>query len=248
MTQRTVEASPQVYARIGGLLYLIIIVAGILGEMFIRGALVVSGDAAATAGRIAASPQLWRIGVAGDVLMHVCDIPLMLVFYVLLRPVNRNLALLAVLFNLVQTAVASANKLNLLVAQFFLGEAGYLKALAPQQQQALAYLSIKAHGYGFSVALVFFGCECLVVGYLIFRSGYLPRVLGILMAAAGLSYLINSFALILAPAFAAGLFPAILLPAFIGEVSLCLWLLIKGVNIPKWEARLLLSGAGAAPG
>ncbi|HEX3127717.1 MAG TPA: DUF4386 domain-containing protein [Thermoanaerobaculia bacterium] len=235
MDNRSAETSPQVYARIGGVLYLIIIVAGSLGELFIRGALVVSGDAAATANNIMASPSLWRIGVAGDLIMHVCDVPLMLIFYVLLRPVHRNLALLAVLFNLMQSAVAVANKLNLLTALFFLGDAGYLNALTLQQRQALAYLAVKTHDYGFGVALIFFGFTCLVLGYLIFRSGYLPRILGILMALAGLSYLTNSFALLLAPAFAAKLFPAILLPAFIAELSLCLWLLVKGVNVPKWK-------------
>jgi hypothetical protein len=235
MANRTVETSPQVYARIGGLLYLIIIVAGILGELFVRGTLVVSGDATATANNIMASPLLWRIGVAGDLIMHICDIPLMLVFYVLLRPVNKNLALLAMLFNMVQTAVAVANKLNLLMAMFLLGDAAYLKALEPQQQHALAYLSVKTHDYGFGVALIFFGFECLVLGYLIFRSGYLPRILGVLMTVAGLGYLTNSFSLLLAPAFAAKLFPGILLPAFIAELSLCLWLLVKGVNVPKWK-------------
>jgi hypothetical protein len=237
MANRTVETSPQVYARIGGLLYLIIIVAGFIGEMFVRGTLVVSGDAAATASNIMTSPLLWRIGVASDLIMHVCDIPLVLVLYVLLRPVHKNLALLAVLFNLVQTSVAAANKLNLLMAMFLLGDASYLKALAPQQQQALSYLAVKMHDYGFGVALIFFGFQCLVVGYLIYRSGYLPRILGVLMTFAGLSYLTNSFSLLLAPTFAARLFPFILLPAFVAEVSLCLWLLVKGVNVTRWKEK-----------
>jgi hypothetical protein len=165
----------------------------------------------------------------------------MLIFYVLLRPVNRNLALLAVLFNLVQTAVLVANKLNLMAALFLLGSADYLKAFEPHQLHALSYLSLKLHDYGFGVGLIFFGCECLVVGYLIFRSGYLPKTIGVLMQIAGLCYLTNSFALLLAPPFANMLFPAILVPAFIGELSLCLWLLVKGVNISKWEA---LASAG----
>jgi hypothetical protein len=87
------------------------------------------------------------------------------------------------------------------------------------------------------MGLIFFGFECLVLGYLIFRSGYFPRILGVLMQIAGLSYLTNSFALLLAPAFAAKLVPAILLPALIGELSLCLWLLIKGVNAQRWREQ-----------
>ena len=181
MTTRTGETSPQVYARIGGVLYLIIIAAGILGEIFVRGTLVVSGDAAATANHIMASPLLWRIGIVGDIIMHVCDVPLMLIFYVLLRPVHKNLDLLAVLFNLIQTAVLVANKLNLLLPLFLLDNANYLKAFTPDQLHALAYLLIKMHGYGFGIGLIFFGFECLVVGYLIFKSGYLPRILGVLI-------------------------------------------------------------------
>ncbi len=101
----------------------------------------------------------------------------------------------------------------------------------------MATLSIRSFEHGFGLALIFFGCECLVVGYLIFRSGFLPKAIGVLMQIAGLSYLINSFALVLAPNLADQLFPAILVPAFIGEASLCLWLLLKGVNVEKWKAR-----------
>ena len=232
------ETSPQVYARIGGLAYLFIIVAGAFGEMFIRNTIIVSGDAAATANNIAASPLLWRIGIAGDLLMHVCDVILMMVFYVLFKPVNKNLALLAVLFNLIQTAVLVANKTNLLMPLFLSGSEDYLKAFDAHQLQALTYLSVKAHGFGFGMGLIFFGFTCLINGYLIFKSGYLPRILGVLMQIAGLCYLVNSFALILFPTFANLIFPAVLVPAFIGELSLCLWLLVKGVNITKWKEQL----------
>jgi hypothetical protein len=236
MSSHTAEASPRTYARIGGLLYLIIIVAGILGELFVRGRIVVPGDAAATVHNIMASQSLWRVGIAGDLIMHVCDIPLMWIFYLLLRPVSGNLALLAMLFNLIQTAVLVANKLNLLTPLFLSGDAEYLKAFEPRQLQALAYISLRSHDHGFGVGLIFFGCTCLVLGSLIFKSGYLPRALGVLMQIAGLSYLTNSFALLLAPGLAARLFPGILVPSFIAELSLCLWLLVKGVDVPGWEA------------
>jgi hypothetical protein len=233
------DTSPQAYARVGGLLYLIIIVAGVLGELFVRGRIVVSGDAAATASNIMASPLLWRIGIVGDLIMHACDVPLMVIFYVLLRPVNRTLALLALLFNLIQTAVLVANKLNLLMPLFLLGNADYLKAVEPRQLHTLSYLFIRLHGYGFSVGLIFFGFTALVLGYLIFKSSYLPRVLGVLMQIAGLCYLTNSFTLLLAPAVADRMFPLILLPPFVAELSLCLWLLAKGVNVEKWRAQAL---------
>src|SRR6185436_13955180 len=103
MANTSADPSPQLYARVGGLLYLIIIAAGITGELFVRGSIIVSGNAAATANHLIASPSLWRAGIAGDLVMHLCDVGVMLVFYVLLSPVSRHLALLAVLFNLVQT-------------------------------------------------------------------------------------------------------------------------------------------------
>lgn len=234
----TLKLSPQIYARIGGVLYLIIILGGVFAVIFVRGKLIVSGDAMATANNIMASQLMWRIGIAADLIMHVCDIPLMLIIYLLLRPVNRNLALLAVLFNLIQTAVLVANKLNLLQVLLLLGSADYLKALEPQQLYTLAYLPLKLHDYGFGIGLIFFGFVCLVQGYLIFRSGYLPRTIGVLMQIAGLCYLLDSFSMLLAPEFANMLFPAIMLPCLVAELSFCLWLIVKGVNLPKWEEKL----------
>lgn len=237
MTGIFTKTSPQAYARTGGVAYLIIILAGLFGEMIVRNTIVVSGDATATANKLVASPLLWRIGIAGDLIMHVCDVILIMVLYVLLKPVNKNLALLAMLFNLIQTAVLVANKLNLLMPLFLLGDADYLKSFDPQQLQALSYLSIKAHGYGFGIGLIFFGFECLLLGYLILKSGYLPKTIGILMQIAGLCYLVNSFSLLLAPRFVDLIFPAVLIPSFIGELSLCLWLLVKGVNVSKWKEK-----------
>src|SRR5687767_11610600 len=112
MAPQVNKISPQVYARILGTLYIIIIIVGALGQIFIRGALITPGDAVSTAKNIMAAESLWRIGIAGDIIMHVFDIPIMLILYILLKPVSRNLALLAVLFNLIQTAVLVANKLN----------------------------------------------------------------------------------------------------------------------------------------
>jgi len=225
-------------ARIGGIIYLIIIVAGVYGEMVVRSKLIVPGDAAATANNIIASQLLWRTGIASDLLMHICDIPLMIIFYLLLKPVNKNLALMALLFNMVQTAALVANKLNLITALFPLSDADYLKSFTSQQLYTLTYLSIKSHDYGFGLGLIFFGFTCLIAGYLIFKSGYLPKAIGVLMQIAGVCYLINSFTLIISPSFAGVLFPVIMLPPFIAELSFCLWLIFKGVNIPVWEKRL----------
>jgi len=136
---------------------------------------------------------------------------------------------------LVSIALEAGYALHLVSVLFPLGNATYLKAFSPEQLSVLASLSLRSHGNGFGVSLIFFGCFCVVIGYLIFRSGYFPKIIGVLMQIAGLCYLTNSFALILSPNFANRIYPAILLPAFVGEASLCLWLLVKGVNVEKWK-------------
>lgn len=243
MAEIRIDASPRALARLGGLLYLVIIVIGLYGEVFIRGRVLVSGDAAATAANLRSLEPLWRFGIAAELFLLICAITLLMIIAVLLRPVSRDLMRLATLFNLVAIAVEAATALYLLAALFPLGKATYLAAFPPQQLYALASLAIRTHAYGFGISLLFFGCFCLVVGYLIFRSGFLPRTLGVLMQIAGLSYLINSFALFLAPGVANRLYPAILLPAFVGEASFCLWLLVKGVDAEKWRARSAEAGA-----
>jgi hypothetical protein len=238
MINRTVNVSPQFYARIAGLLYFINIACGLFGEIFVRGHLVVAGDATATAHNIMASQFLFRCGVVGDLIMHITDLPMTVIFYVLLRPVSKDLSLLAALFSMLQTAILCANKLNLVTVLLLLGGSNYLSAFNSNQLQALASLSLAQHEIGFGVGLIFFGVSCLVTGYLIFRSGYFPKALGVLQAIAGFSYLINSFTLLLAPQLADRMFPAIVLPAFIGELATCIWLIAKGVNVAKWHERI----------
>jgi len=238
MAKQSVENFPQRYARWGGVLYLAIIVLGAFAEGFVANKLVVSGDAAATAHNILASPGLWRFSVAGDLLVVLFAVPLLWIEYLLLRPVGKQLVLLAVLFNLVSLAVEAISKLFLLVVVPTLGTADYLRVFEPQQLEVLANLALRSHDIAFNIALIFFGFTCIVNGYLIFKSGYLPKFVGVLMQIAGLSYLTACFAALLAPAFADLITPAILLPPLVGESSFCLWLLVKGVNIVKWQERV----------
>jgi hypothetical protein len=237
MANQTVEYSPQRYARTGGALYLAIIVLGAFAEGFVANKLLVPGDAAATAHNILASSGLWRLSVAGNLIVVLCAVPLLWIEYLLLRPVSKQLVLLAVFFNLASLAVESISKVFLLVVLPTLGRADYLRAFEPQQLQILANLALRSHDIAFNISLILFGFTCLINGYLIFKSGYLPKFVGILMEAAGLSYLVACFAALFAPAFADLITPAILLPPFIGESSFCLWLLLKGVNIQKWKER-----------
>jgi hypothetical protein len=237
LTTPTAHFSPRAFARIGGVLYLIIIAAGLFAEAFVRGKLVVPADATATASNIMAHETLFRLGIAADLSTFLLAVVLTLILYVLLKPVNRNVALLMVFFNLLQDAIGGINALNPYRALQVLTGAPYLKVFSPEQLQAMALLSLKAHSVGFGVALIFFGFSCLALGYLIFRAGFFPRSLGVLMAIAGLCYLVNSFALILSPPVADALFPWALLPAFIGELAFALWLTVKGVNVPARERR-----------
>ena len=210
--------------RIGGALYLAIIVVGIVGPLLARVQLIVPDDAVATANNIAASPELWGLGVALNVVMQLCDVPVMLIVFLLLSPINKNLAMLALLFNIIQTATLVANQLTLVAA-------GLLAA----ENAALTDVAIKAYSSGEALGLVFFGFTLLAVGYLIRHSGYLPWIIGLLIQIGGVSYVVNSFLLLVAPDLANIVF---LVPSFVAELSLALWLLVKGVDLSKWESRV----------
>lgn len=225
-------------ARVGGVLYLIIIVIGALGEAVVRGSIVVAGDATATAANLRSMEWLWRLGVAGEVVLLACATALAIILYVLLRPVSRDLALAAVGFNLVCIAIEGVAAVSLAAALSPVTTAAYANAFTPEQLNVMAMLSIRSHSAGFGIALIFFGVECVLLGYLIARSGYMPKSIGVLMQIAGVCYVINSFALLLSPPLASRLFPAILMPALIAELSLALWLLVKGVRTEKWDAGM----------
>jgi hypothetical protein len=224
----------QKYARIAGALFLISAVAGGFGEVFVPSQLVVSGDAAATARNILAANSLFRLGFASYLIEAVCDLALTLVLYVLLRPVSRDLALLAVFFRLVATATFAMTELFYIAPALILSGADYLKAFTPEQLNSLALLSLRFYAYGSGLFMVFYGVPSIILGYLIFRSNYLPRLLGILLALSGIGFVISSFVLILAPAYASSAF---LVPTAVAGLALTGWLLVRGVDLPKWEER-----------
>jgi Domain of unknown function (DUF4386) len=236
LTQRIAEASPRLKARIAGGLYLIVIVGGIFAEIFVRGRLVVDGDAAATAHNIMAHELLYRMGFAVEVFYCVCVVPLALIFYDLFKVVSKRIALLDLLFGLTGNVVESISLIAFFAPLVLLGGGHYLSAFTTEQLQAAAYVSLKLFEYGFAICLVFFGFDCLMMAYLIIRSIFFPRIIGVLLAIEGLCYLINSFANFLAPAFAARFFP-VLAASAIAEISLCLWLLVMGVNVQRWKEQ-----------
>jgi hypothetical protein len=234
MTTRVKATSIQTYARVAAVLFLISMVAGFFGELYIPSRIVVSGDATATANNVIASSSLFRLGFASYLVEAVCDIAITWVFYVLLRPAHRNLALLAAFFGLVSTASFATTELFYFAPSFILGGVGYLKTFSPDQLNALAMLSLKFYGVGAGLFMVFYGIGWVIRGYLISRSGYLPKPLGWLLMLAGLGFITRNFLLVLAPAYASKF---LLAPMFLGGLSLTVWLLVKGVDVSKWEAK-----------
>ena len=237
MMERIAAASPRDLARIAGGLYLIIIVGGFFAIGFVPAAIIVPGDAAATAHNILMHELLYRLGLAVHIIILMCNIPLAVIFYDLFKVVSRRLSLLVVFFTLVGTAVEGANVLNQFAPLMLLGGGHYLSVFTTEQLQALAYMPLDLQAIGYDIQQVIYAGYLLAAGYLVFRSTFLPRVIGVLLAIGGLCYLTYSFAAFLAPGFAANLVPYIQLPSGVAELSLCLWLLVMGVNVSRWEAQ-----------
>jgi hypothetical protein len=150
--------------------------------------------------------------------------------------VNKNVALLMVFFDLVVTAIESISLLAYFAPLVFLGNGHYLSAFTVEQLQAATYMSVQLFEIGFAMSLVFFGFDLLLLSYLIVKSTFFPRIIGVLLAIEGVGYLINSFALFLAPALQARIFPYFAVTA-LAEIALCLWLLVTGVNEQRWKAQ-----------
>jgi membrane-associated PAP2 superfamily phosphatase len=241
MMDRIAAASPRQLARTAGGLYLINILGGFFAIGLVPGLLMVSGDAAATAHNMQANELLYRSGIVAHILIDVTAVLMAVIFYDLFKVVNRRLALVVVFFTLVGSAVESANLLNQFVPLVLMGGGPYSSAFTAEQVQAQAYIPTALAGIGYDVNSVFFAGYGLTIGYLVFKSAFLPRVIGVLLAVGASCYLAYGLADILAPAFATHLVPYIQLPSLVGEGSFCLWLLIVGVNVQSWNQK-----AGAA--
>jgi hypothetical protein len=231
MTERTAEALPSRKGRIAGLFYLLMMLSGGLAT-FARNGLVVAGDATATATRILAHEPMYRLGYAGDLLVVANYVVVTALFYDLFRPVNRRVAVLAAFFALVGCAIQGFACFFELAPLVALGGARYLSVFTEPQLQALAFLSLKLYGQAYSVALPFFAFYGLVIGYLIFKSTFLPRFLGVMMVVAGSSWLT-----FLSPSFGARILNPYLLVLGVGEGLLTLWLIVFGANAQRWREQ-----------
>jgi hypothetical protein len=234
MSNKINEISLRSAARIAGVGYLIIIVLAIFAEFFVRSRLVVPGDAVATVNNIEASEWLFRSGICSYLIAAICDVVVALALFVLLKPVNKSLALLAAWLRVVHATMFGIALGNLFSVLQLLSGANHLKAFNTEQLHGQVMLFLDAFNYEWLIGLVFFGLHCLVLGYLIFKSGYVPKTLGVLLMVAALGYLVDSFANFLLPNYAeyeATFLLIVGVPAIVAELSLCLWLLLKGGKI-----------------
>ncbi len=235
MTRPERPRSVQTTARTAGLLYLILAVCGGFAEFFVRRAIVVRGDAEATVANLMASTPLFRLGIVAELVGQVVFVLLVMALYRLLGGVDRRQARLMVTFVVLAVAITCLNMLNQFAPLLLLSGAPYLGAFDTAQLHALALAFLDLQHAGYLIAQVFFGLWLLPLGYLIYRSGFLPRLIGILLMIACAGYLVDVATFFLAPGFGVVLSEY----TFVGELAVMGWLLVRGVNVTRWERRVL---------
>jgi hypothetical protein len=223
-------------ARIAGLLYLILSALSAFGLVYVPSVLIAPRDAATTVSNILANEWLFRLGIVSNLLAFTVNIFVVVFLYKLLKPVNEGVASLMVILILMGLAIGMLNELNQ-VAVLLFSSADYLTAFTADQLQALVLLSLDLYEHGFLISHIFFGLWLFPMGYLIFKSGFLPRFLGVLLIIAGFGYLVDFILFFLFPDVGVTVSEF----TFVGEVLLLLWLLIRGVNVEQWERRALES-------
>jgi hypothetical protein len=240
MTTETIETppkaarfawSPRFRARLAGVIIMIEGMASVLGQLHIPGQFIVTNDAAATAAKILSNETLFHLGVTLTLIAVAFHIAWVVLFYDLFKPVNRTVSLLAAYVGLIAIALQAVSAIFQTAPLKILHGGEFSSAFTAEQLQALAYLSLRLQGQTFNMYMVFFGMWCVLTGYLIFRSGFLPRLVGLLEMLAGAAYLI-----LLWPPLASAWQPYYLFFG-VGELLLLLWLLVKGVDSERWHER-----------
>jgi hypothetical protein len=226
--------SPQNWARVAGLLYMVNIATSVFALMTTQG-LIVANDAAQTAANIMANEPMFRLAFVAIILAGVAYVAVVAILYVLMKPAGRTLSAIAAFIGLAGCAIAASTMLNQIAALMYLGDASYLAAFTQEQLQAMARLSIRAAGLGNTIGLVFFGFYCLLLAALVFRARFLPRWLGVLLLLAGIGWLVGCFTSFLMPSL--GIAGTLIPISGLGEALFTLWLLIMGVNAEKWRAQ-----------
>lgn len=237
MQQRPIDLSPMVLARTAGVLYLIIFLVAPFAEFFVREALVIPGDPTATAANIRGAEGLFRAGFVSDLVVFVIEVAQAAVLFILFAPVSRPLALVMSFARLAQATILGLNLLNMYTGLQVLTSPEYATALGGGGAEALAFVFLRAQSFGYELGLMFFALHLFALGYLVYRSGFLPRALGVLLVVSGLGYALNGLAVFLAPGVADVTATAVIVAALIGELPLTVWLLIKGIDADRWYGR-----------
>jgi len=233
MMDRIAESSPRFKARMAGVFQLLEAITAASPGVFVLGKLVISGNAAATAANILGHERLFWVGFASLLIGIACHIAWAFLMYELLKPVNKSVSLLAAFVILVGCAIQALTSFFYLAPLLVLTGGSSLSAFTPQQLQALALMFLKFNNYANDIYLVFFGLWCVLTGYLIFRSTFLPRILGVLLTISGVGWVMYLY-----PPLAYHLFmPYIAVASALGEIPLELWLIVKGVNVQRWKEQ-----------
>ena len=216
-------------ARIAGFLYLLLALTGAFSILYVPSALVVFGDAAATAERIASSQLLFRAGILSGIVSHVIFVLLVLVLYHLLREISRKQAMLMVTLVVISVATGFVNTINQLGALIALSGAEFLSVFEEPELDALAYLFIRLHSHGIQIIQIFWGLWLFPFGILVYRSRFIPKILGVLLIIAGVGYLLSTITFLILPQYQSALSTLITILEM-GELPIILWLLIVGVK------------------
>ena len=214
------------YARLAGVAMLLSMIFGFLGEMYLPGRIVVRQDAAATAANIVGNPTLFRLTFAAYLVEGICDIALCVFFYILLRPVDRNLALLSAFFGIASMVVFAVSQASFYTASLVLGDSSGMTAFTTDQRNGLAYLAVRISGTIAWLFLCLYGIASMIRGHLIARSTYLPRIIGVLFMIGGAGFILRSATFLLAPKYSS---PFLLMPLALAGLLLMVWLLVRGI-------------------
>ncbi len=221
------------YARVAGVAMLLSVVFGLLGEMVLPDRIVVGRDAAATAANILGHPTLFRLTFAAYLVEALCDVALCVFFYILLKPVDRNLAMLSAFFGIASMLTYAVAQSSFFVSSLVLGDSAGMSAFTSDQRNGLAYLAIRISGTIAWLFLCLYGIASMIRGYLIARSTYLPKILGILLIIGGAGFFLRWATYLLAPKFSS---PALLIPMAVAGIPMMAWLLFKGIDPARIRA------------
>lgn len=239
--KRTAAASPQKYARVAGILYLLIFFVGPFAFFMGRVGVVVPGDPTATVENLLASQSLFRLGIVAETVIVLVEIVVSAILYVLFRPVSKPLSLAAAFARFTQSILQAVNLFTAVPALLLLGGAGYLTIFNPDQLNALVLLFAETNAFMIIIWGLIFGFHLLLLGYLVFKSGFMPKILGILLIIGAFGYLAQSYGHILMPQYDNILSTVVIVLSIPGELAFTVYLLWKGLDVEKWNQRALES-------